>query len=534
MEVTMASNIDTALESSVFLNTLFKDKPNDLWMYLWKERKSTWFRSIEDAASFGSGKDNFYFGCCLSETDNGINRRCTADSAAASPGFWADIDFSDGSQAHKSKSLPFPPDEASALKLIDAVGVKPTMIIHSGHGFQPYWIFESLLIFENDVQRKSFAQRSQAFQERLIELGKGFGWHVDSVGDLARVLRLPGTTNVKPNCEPAPCRLLISDGPRLRNADQLFASIKLQESNGHGVLDFDENPEAGTVIGRPQEHWERIAAGVGAGSRNVDMLSWAGKIAQGMIDVFDQSQVETQWANFQAKNQQNSPPLDIKELKTIWNSALKMEKRKRSDRDVAETVKLVGTNDKGERRWRAEIRMSRPPAYRIYSEHWDGFVQVDAAQLASFAKFDHQVIEQKNFAMPDEYRKLWRKTPKNGESLVAMLLRESVPIEATPEESVDSRLAAAICAALAEAPYRKVDRGLRGAPCRQHEDESILFGFRWLVAEVNFNGTTRILESEVGRMLADVGCDSLKMEWGRYKRLLPASFARLNRLAEST
>jgi hypothetical protein len=69
--------------------------------------------------------------------------------------------------------------------------------VHSGHGVQCWWIFREPWIFSGDADREHAADLARRFNRLFKERAKARGWDCDSVSDLARVLRVPGTTNAK-------------------------------------------------------------------------------------------------------------------------------------------------------------------------------------------------------------------------------------------------------------------------------------------------------------------------------------------------
>ncbi|QFG08917.1 DNA primase [Mycobacterium phage MalagasyRose] len=75
--------------------------------------------------------------------------------------------------------------------LSDLLGVRPSAIVHSGHGLQPYWPIE-------DAESVTNAGALLKRWGRLVALvADRRGAKVDGVYDLARVMRVPGTMNVK-------------------------------------------------------------------------------------------------------------------------------------------------------------------------------------------------------------------------------------------------------------------------------------------------------------------------------------------------
>lgn len=143
-------------------------------------------------------------------------RGSEADSAALGY-LWADLDY--GTEGHKAgtptakrQSLPLPPDAETVLQLIDGLP-EPTAITHSGGGLYPYWVLSEPLDLTTETGRALAAKLSTGWQamikHRATQLGYEYG---AGVGDLARVLRLPGTVNRKTD-NPRPCYLVHADGP---------------------------------------------------------------------------------------------------------------------------------------------------------------------------------------------------------------------------------------------------------------------------------------------------------------------------------
>src|SRR5215217_2214996 len=118
---------------------------------------------------------------------------------------WADVDY--GTTGHKPppNGLPLPPDEEAARKIITTLPT-PSLIINSGGGLYPLWVYRQP-IYLNETKRAEAKTRSQRWQNLIAAKAAEFGWHYGSgVGDLARVLRLPGSVNRKEGLE-RPCRV---------------------------------------------------------------------------------------------------------------------------------------------------------------------------------------------------------------------------------------------------------------------------------------------------------------------------------------
>jgi len=126
-----------------------------------------------------------------------------ADSLAL-PALWADIDIA--GPAHKDQNLP--PDWDAAEDVVCATELPaPTLWIDSGHGAYPLWLLDESCVL-NDDNLADVADLSANWQ-RVIAAGSAkLGWHYGTgVGDLARVLRIPGTVNRKAGDERM-CRIV--------------------------------------------------------------------------------------------------------------------------------------------------------------------------------------------------------------------------------------------------------------------------------------------------------------------------------------
>ncbi|HZT28782.1 MAG TPA: phage/plasmid primase, P4 family [Bryobacteraceae bacterium] len=109
------------------------------------------------------------------------------------PGLWADVDIAGA--AHKAEALP--PTEQDARSLIDTAVLEPSLVVHSGFGLQPYWLFREPYQIESEDERKQLKSLSTRFQLNLRLRANVRGWTMDSTADLCRVLRVPGTFNHK-------------------------------------------------------------------------------------------------------------------------------------------------------------------------------------------------------------------------------------------------------------------------------------------------------------------------------------------------
>ena len=180
-----------------FLDMLFAEAVADnrrLCVFTLPDRRTRHFSSLTAAALHAveeARTKDVYFGVGLAGRN--FNRRNSASDIAAIVGLWADIDLAAPWRA--DKSLPRTIDEARAI--LDKLPLAPSVLVDSGHGLHAYWLFKEPWVFETDDERIEAAKRAKGWVETVRKAARGLGWDVDSVGDLARVLRLPGTVNRK-------------------------------------------------------------------------------------------------------------------------------------------------------------------------------------------------------------------------------------------------------------------------------------------------------------------------------------------------
>ncbi|HBG02560.1 MAG TPA: hypothetical protein DDW87_13500 [Firmicutes bacterium] len=99
-----------------------------------------------------------------------------------------------------------------------------------------YWQFKEPWILDSDDEREKATLVSRLFQVTLIEAGKKKGWNFDNTADLARILRVPGTYNMK-GPEPKLVEILETNpGIRYNVADfePYFVDIEYAEPFGSG------------------------------------------------------------------------------------------------------------------------------------------------------------------------------------------------------------------------------------------------------------------------------------------------------------
>ncbi len=172
-----------------FIATLYPDCESG-WMGLFdiSTSETAWAKVGDDVAP--EGMCDVYFNVGLQGGEKpGRHQRGKAAGVCAIPGVWIDIDFEKPDQ---KKS--YPPKRV----VYDALQQMPfasSMIVHSGGGLHVYWLFTEPLAItdENRAAAKAMiAGWQELFRQKLQRFGS---FTVDSTHDLARMLRIPGTTN---------------------------------------------------------------------------------------------------------------------------------------------------------------------------------------------------------------------------------------------------------------------------------------------------------------------------------------------------
>lgn len=184
-----------------FLGVLY-EKVNDGYIgitYLDNGKAYTkWFHTSELGAAADyivqeGKKHNTYY--CVNPRIKELSsyKRGSADDISYVVAAYADFDIR--SPAHAEKSLPETKEQL--LKFIeDASPLKPTLIVWSGNGIHAIWAFDKpYKVKDNPSYIEGILKGWESYLKSMAyEMN---GWKFDSVADIARMLRAPGTANFK-------------------------------------------------------------------------------------------------------------------------------------------------------------------------------------------------------------------------------------------------------------------------------------------------------------------------------------------------
>jgi hypothetical protein len=205
-------------ETALFLSTLFGNIEDGLHGAFWTrgDKQSSWFDPSDPAKAaalaqklHASKKTDLYLSVSVAATLPPTGRlastRISSEQAAGIVGLWADIDVADPN-VHKKTNLPATMADAHAL--VAKMGLPPTIVINSGHGLQCWWLFHEFWSFDSKEDRGAAAALAQRWSSTMLAHAVTAGQMIDSVYDLARLMRVPGMMNLKDPAKPVPVKLL--------------------------------------------------------------------------------------------------------------------------------------------------------------------------------------------------------------------------------------------------------------------------------------------------------------------------------------
>jgi hypothetical protein len=171
---------------------------------LWPEPGHPAWPQVEAANKKGA---NVYFGVCPRR-----DRKGDATHTIHAPALWVDLDGKkyDAADHQHGKALAL-----ERLRRALPAELQPSILVDSGNGFHCYWHLVEPWEFSENGSRPRFEATLRALAEYLQgDTG---------VADAARIMRLPGTLNVKDPANPLPCLLLECDPERRFNPSDFDA-----------------------------------------------------------------------------------------------------------------------------------------------------------------------------------------------------------------------------------------------------------------------------------------------------------------------
>lgn len=196
------------------------------------------------------GDRNYWIGVALRKS----NKSGKKVDCLALPALFSDVDY--GQQGHRKKNKWQTREEA--LTAIQAFPLRPSILIHSGGGFQPYWLLKEPFGLENG----NYAQVEAVMKGLSLTLGGDVGTQ-----DISRILRLPGTFNMKLAENPRPVEIIWCEPESLYNLADFTgykAQVKTQTSKEKGRSATSTGPQPSEITALNIPAWTKTLILTGA------------------------------------------------------------------------------------------------------------------------------------------------------------------------------------------------------------------------------------------------------------------------------
>lgn len=226
----MGSESKGKLQAEAFINALYGNtKRGFLSLWTLEDKKTKWYpvndteRLIKDAMKLRDSH-NVYFGVGVRKEDLGEFKRGKNEDVSFLPGVWVEIDLKGG--VHAANNLP---EYEDVQGILETFPLEPSIIIHSGGGLHCYWLFQEPVQLLSKQNMQSAERMLSRFQNVFIRLARAKNLHIDNTADLARVLRVPGTFNLK--SEQKPVKTAVFEPDRRYSINDLYEAITSIEAS---------------------------------------------------------------------------------------------------------------------------------------------------------------------------------------------------------------------------------------------------------------------------------------------------------------
>lgn len=219
---------ERTIEAEKFFNLLYGNVTERRFGYLWAKQGDNKVTTSFDvstpnnrlsmavkAIELSDKGFDVYYGINLTDTPLASGERAKHDTVSLQTATVTDIDIEGGTHISNDKKK-YPPDFDTAKSFLPFT---PSILINSGYGLHALCIYSTPLTITNDNREEAKA-RNEKFIGVIRNLAGEYSKAVDSVGDLPRVLRVPGTYNYKCGSDNAPlCHIVEANDVRFSPAD---------------------------------------------------------------------------------------------------------------------------------------------------------------------------------------------------------------------------------------------------------------------------------------------------------------------------
>lgn len=276
-----------------FLSTLF-GSCEDGWVNLYMQerepdpdkprpgaRQPVW-RHVTEAAELANfiannrERRDIWVSCCPRRERLPGHNRGGAAHVSVMPCLWVDLDFKH--PLHAQDNLP--PDWATLVDLHEEFcrryELDSTFIVHSGHGMQAWYVLQEPLEAK-DRRRSELQARWRASWAKLMA-DYGFA-PPDNVFNLDRVMRLPGTRNLKDMNDVVEVELRHADHDMRVEVDLLLDRLEPVPRSEVQLTNLGQRAVRGSAP------WDQFNSSPGAAKRVLEMLEifepWPSAVASG-------------------------------------------------------------------------------------------------------------------------------------------------------------------------------------------------------------------------------------------------------------
>jgi len=208
----------------------------------------------------------------------------------------------------------------AALEALTRYEAPPHLAWETKNGLHAVWLL-------NLVSGEDAIRTFHACQDAIIRL-----FHADPVAkDVTRVLRIPGFLHLKNPAQPFRCTLLLDNLEKVPPYDlaPLLASFSAH---------VPANPAK-----RMAKAWREAMPGVGEGGRNAAAASVAGKL---LVSLSEELWETAGWGGLKEWNASNEPPLDERELRSVFQSIAQRQRRTGTKKDGTPADKSTKQTDR--------------------------------------------------------------------------------------------------------------------------------------------------------------------------------------------
>ena len=232
----------------------------------WPKSKRFFGRTKAAEYAEANADKNIFFNCNLMAKGA---KRGASDDARVVTTLYADIDTADGVHKTKPGEKLASKEEVLAMLQGGTVVPVPSILVDSGGGYHAYWLLDTPIQIGSAEDQKMAEDLLLGLNDRIKAWHKSKGCTYARLGDLARVLRVPGTFNHKTN----PAKQVEIGWPKKGESPKRYTvtdltfdltAVDLQKPTAKVTTDFDGVADMAAAMKAANEvpaEWSSDASG---------------------------------------------------------------------------------------------------------------------------------------------------------------------------------------------------------------------------------------------------------------------------------